>query len=66
LIALDDQSTREVIQSNANHTLFYERAPNKVAILIVYVNDAEIFYLKRYLAREFEAKRLEIEKVPWK
>jgi hypothetical protein len=58
LNALDNQSTREVIQSNANHTLFYEHAPNKVAILIVYVNDAEIFLFGKYLAREFEATRL--------
>ena len=53
-------------QSNADHTLFYQHANDKAAILIVYVDDIvitgddsqEITNLKRYLAREFEVKDL--------
>jgi hypothetical protein len=53
-------------QSNADHTLFYKHGDNKVAILIVYVDDIvitcdnhkEIDDLKCYLAQEFEVKDL--------
>jgi hypothetical protein len=53
-------------QSNADHTLFYKHANNKVAILIVYVDDIvitgndteEIVGLKHHIAREFEVKDL--------
>jgi hypothetical protein len=53
-------------QSNADHTLFYKHGDNKVAILIVYVDDIvitgdnqkEIDDLKRHLAQEFEVKDL--------
>jgi hypothetical protein len=53
-------------QSNADHTLFYKHAENKVAILIVYVDDIvitgdnqkEIDDLKCHLAQEFEVKDL--------
>jgi hypothetical protein len=52
-------------QSNADHTLFYQHANDKVAILIVYVDDIvitgddsqEIKNLKQ-LAKEFEVKDL--------
>jgi hypothetical protein len=53
-------------QSNADHTLFYKHANDKVAILIVYVDDIvmtgsdteEIVGLKHHLAQEFEVKDL--------
>lgn len=53
-------------QSNADHTLFYKHTEDKVAILIVYVDDIvitgndtkEISDLKHHLAQEFEVKDL--------
>ena len=53
-------------QSNADHTLFYKRNMNRLAILIVYVDDIiitgddakEIKQLKLQLAQEFEVKDL--------
>jgi hypothetical protein len=53
-------------QSNADHTLFYKRRANKLAILIVYVDDIiitgnddkEIEDLKKKLAKEFKVKDL--------
>ena len=53
-------------QSNADHTLFHKHSNNKVAILIVYVDDIvmtgndteEIVGLKHHLAQEFEVKDL--------
>ncbi|XP_024313242.1 uncharacterized protein LOC106865836 isoform X1 [Brachypodium distachyon] len=53
-------------QSNADHTLFYKHTEDKVAILIVYVDDIvitgndtkEISNLKHRLAQEFEVKDL--------
>ena len=53
-------------QGNADHTLFYKHDANKVAIILVYVDDivitgndlTEICSLKKYLAQEFEVKDL--------
>jgi hypothetical protein len=53
-------------QSNADHTLFYKHDNDKVAILIVYVDDIvitgddlkEIGDLKQHLSQEFEVKDL--------
>ncbi|XP_042491616.1 uncharacterized mitochondrial protein AtMg00810-like [Macadamia integrifolia] len=54
-------------QSNADHTLFIKRFGEKIAIIIVYVDDTiitgddlkEISHLERYLSEEFEIKDLE-------
>ena len=53
-------------QSNADHTLFFQHNKNKIAILIVYVDDIvvtgddseEIAHLKAQLAQAFEVKDL--------
>jgi hypothetical protein len=66
-----DRFRRSIIQmkykqSNADHTLFYKCDGDKLAVLIVYVDDIiitgnyeeEIKKLKKHLAQEFEVKDL--------